>query len=171
LFKKDDRTMQQNLQQAATRTSNTHVKLTDGQHSHLDGLLRDRLQWFKEKILAEIAAEERRDDEDDTPQSLKRGSRPAREWPLVGYASTLFLTWSPRMKAGGTGLELAHGQHLRTRTKPPRRSEHGRTWANFGGFVMPNCNAFGCELRKCLIINSAVREGFEPSVAFWATAL
>jgi hypothetical protein len=118
--------MQQNLQQAATRTSNTHVKLTDGQHSHLDGLLRDRLQWFKEKILAEIAAEERRDDEDDTPQSLKRGSRPAREWPLVGYASTLFLTWSPRMKAGGTGLELAHGQHLRT----PRNRRDG---LNTGG--------------------------------------
>ena len=47
---------------------NAHVKLTDAQRSHLDELLRDRPQWFKEKILADIAVEERRDDEDDTPR-------------------------------------------------------------------------------------------------------
>jgi DNA-binding MarR family transcriptional regulator len=45
------------------------VKLTDAQRSHLEELLRDRAQWFKEKILADIAAEERRDDEDDNPRA------------------------------------------------------------------------------------------------------
>ena len=45
------------------------MKLTDAQRSHLDELLRDRPEWFKEKILADIAVEERRDDEDDTPQA------------------------------------------------------------------------------------------------------
>lgn len=45
------------------------MKLTDAQRSHLEELLRDRPQWFKEKILADIAAEERRDDEDDTPRA------------------------------------------------------------------------------------------------------
>jgi hypothetical protein len=44
------------------------VKLTDAQRSHLEELLRDRPQWFKEKILDDIAAEERRDD-DDTPRA------------------------------------------------------------------------------------------------------
>ena len=37
------------------------MKLTDAQRSHLEELLRDRPQWFKEKILNDIAAEERRD--------------------------------------------------------------------------------------------------------------
>jgi hypothetical protein len=45
------------------------VKLTDKQRSHLDELLRDRPQWFKEKILAEIAAEEQRDDDEGTPRA------------------------------------------------------------------------------------------------------
>jgi hypothetical protein len=45
------------------------VKVTDSQRSHLKELLRDRPQWFKEKILADIAAEERRNDEDDTPRA------------------------------------------------------------------------------------------------------
>jgi hypothetical protein len=45
------------------------VKLTDAQRSHLDELLRDRPEWFKEKILADIAAEERRDEAEDTPRS------------------------------------------------------------------------------------------------------
>jgi hypothetical protein len=45
------------------------VKLTDTQRSHLDELLRDRPEWFKEKILADIAAEERQDDEGDTPRT------------------------------------------------------------------------------------------------------
>ena len=45
------------------------MKLTDAQRSHLEELLRDRPQWFKEKILADIAAEERRDDEDDKPRA------------------------------------------------------------------------------------------------------
>ena len=45
------------------------MKLTDAQHSHLEELLRDRPQWFKERILADIAAEERQDDEEDTPRS------------------------------------------------------------------------------------------------------
>lgn len=45
------------------------MKLTDAQRSHLEELLRDRPQWFKEKILADIAAEERRDEEDDTPRA------------------------------------------------------------------------------------------------------
>jgi len=45
------------------------VKLTEVQRSHLEELLRDRPQWFKEKIMADIAAEERRDDEDDTPRA------------------------------------------------------------------------------------------------------
>jgi len=45
------------------------VKLTDAQRSHLEELLRERPQWFKEKILADIVAEERRDDEDDTPRT------------------------------------------------------------------------------------------------------
>jgi hypothetical protein len=44
------------------------VKLTEAQRSHLEELLRDRPQWFKERILADIAAEERRDEEDDTPR-------------------------------------------------------------------------------------------------------
>jgi hypothetical protein len=35
----------------------------------LEELLRDRPQWFKEKILADIVAEERRDDEDATPRA------------------------------------------------------------------------------------------------------
>jgi hypothetical protein len=34
----------------------------------LEELLRDRPQWFKAKVLADIAAEERRDD-DDTPRA------------------------------------------------------------------------------------------------------
>ncbi len=45
------------------------MKLTDAQHTHLEELLRNRPQWFKEKILADIAAEERRDEEDDTPRT------------------------------------------------------------------------------------------------------
>jgi hypothetical protein len=45
------------------------VKLTDAQRSHLEELLRDRPQWFKTKVLADIAAEERRDDEEDTPRA------------------------------------------------------------------------------------------------------
>ena len=45
------------------------MKLTDAQRSHLDELLRNRPQWFKDKILADIAAEERRDDEEDTPRT------------------------------------------------------------------------------------------------------
>jgi len=45
------------------------VKLTNAQRSHLEELLRDRPQWFKEKILADIVAEERRDDEDATPRA------------------------------------------------------------------------------------------------------
>jgi len=45
------------------------VKLTEAQRSQLEELLRDRPQWFKEKIMADIAAEERRDDEDDTPRA------------------------------------------------------------------------------------------------------
>jgi hypothetical protein len=45
------------------------VKLTEAQRSHLDELLRDRPQWFKDKILADIAAEERQDEEEDTPRS------------------------------------------------------------------------------------------------------
>ena len=45
------------------------MKLTDAQRAHLEELLRDRPQWIKEKILADIAAEERRDDKDDTPRA------------------------------------------------------------------------------------------------------
>jgi hypothetical protein len=45
------------------------VKLTDAQRSHLEELLRNRPPWFKEKILADIAAEERQDEEEDTPRS------------------------------------------------------------------------------------------------------
>ena len=44
------------------------MKLTDTQRSHLEELLHDRPQWFKERVLAEIAAEERRNDEDDNPR-------------------------------------------------------------------------------------------------------
>jgi hypothetical protein len=35
----------------------------------MDEILRDRPEWFKEKILADIAAEARRDEEDDTPRT------------------------------------------------------------------------------------------------------
>jgi hypothetical protein len=46
------------------------VKLTDAQRSHLEELLRDRPQWFKAKILSDIAAEERRDDDEEgTPRA------------------------------------------------------------------------------------------------------
>ena len=45
------------------------MKLTNAQRSHLNELLRDRPQWFKDKILSDIAAEERREDEEDTPRS------------------------------------------------------------------------------------------------------
>ena len=46
------------------------MKVTDSQRSHLKELLRDRPQWFKEKILADIAAEERRDDDEEgTPRA------------------------------------------------------------------------------------------------------
>jgi hypothetical protein len=45
------------------------VKLTDAQRAHLEELLRDRPQWFKEKILSDIAAEEQRDDEDGSPRA------------------------------------------------------------------------------------------------------
>ena len=45
------------------------MKLTDSQRSHLKELLRDRPQWFKEKVLADILAEERRDDEEGTPRA------------------------------------------------------------------------------------------------------
>jgi len=45
------------------------VKLTDAQRTHLEELLRNRPQWFKEKVLADIAAEERRNDDGDTPRS------------------------------------------------------------------------------------------------------
>ena len=45
------------------------MKLTDAQRSHVEELLRNRPQWFKEKILADIAAEERRDDEEITPRA------------------------------------------------------------------------------------------------------
>ena len=43
------------------------MKLTPAQRAHLEELLRDCPQWFKEKVLADIAAEERRDD-DNTPR-------------------------------------------------------------------------------------------------------
>jgi len=39
-----------------------HRGLTDAQRSHLEELLQNRPQWFKEKILTDIAAEERRDE-------------------------------------------------------------------------------------------------------------
>jgi hypothetical protein len=46
------------------------MKLTDAQRSHLEELLRDRPPWFKERVQADIAAEERRDDDDkDTPRA------------------------------------------------------------------------------------------------------
>jgi hypothetical protein len=45
------------------------MKLTDTQRSHLEELLHDRPQWFKEKILADIAAEEQRDNQESTPRS------------------------------------------------------------------------------------------------------
>ena len=45
------------------------MKLTHAQRSHLEELLRDRPQWFKEMVCADIAAEERRDDADDTPRA------------------------------------------------------------------------------------------------------
>jgi hypothetical protein len=46
------------------------VKLTATQRSHLEELLRDQPQWFKESVWADIAAEERRNDEDnDTPRT------------------------------------------------------------------------------------------------------
>lgn len=45
------------------------MKLTDTQRLHLEELLRDRPQWFKEKILADIVAEERHNDEEDTPRT------------------------------------------------------------------------------------------------------
>jgi len=44
------------------------VKLTDTQRKHLEELLRDRPEWFKESVWAEIAAEERRNDDDDNPR-------------------------------------------------------------------------------------------------------
>jgi hypothetical protein len=44
------------------------VKLTGAQHAHLEELLRNRPQWFKEKILGDIAAEER-DDDEGTPRA------------------------------------------------------------------------------------------------------
>ena len=48
------------------------MKLTDTQRSHLGELLRDRPAWFKEKILADIAAEGRRHDE-ETPRASAQG--------------------------------------------------------------------------------------------------
>ena len=45
------------------------MKLTDAQRSHLEELLRDRQQWFKAKVLPEIAAEERRDDGEAIPRA------------------------------------------------------------------------------------------------------
>jgi len=45
------------------------VKLTDTQRSHLEELLRDRPQWFKESVWTAIAAEERRNDDDDNPRT------------------------------------------------------------------------------------------------------
>ena len=45
------------------------MKLTNAQRSHLEELLRDRPQWFKAKVLADIAAEERRDDKEGTPRT------------------------------------------------------------------------------------------------------
>ena len=56
-------------QEIRRTTQITHVKLTDHQRSHLDEILRDRPQWFKDRILADIAAEERQEDEEDTPRS------------------------------------------------------------------------------------------------------
>ena len=44
------------------------MKLTDTQRSHLEELLRDRPEWFKESVWADITAEERGDD-DDTPRA------------------------------------------------------------------------------------------------------
>jgi hypothetical protein len=41
------------------------MKLTDAQREHLVELLRDRPQWFKEKVQADIETEEQRDDDDD----------------------------------------------------------------------------------------------------------
>ncbi len=38
--------------------------LTDTQRSHLEELLRDRPQWFREKVMADIAAEEPQEDRD-----------------------------------------------------------------------------------------------------------
>jgi hypothetical protein len=35
----------------------------------LEELLRDGPQWFKESVWADIAAEERRNDDDDTPRT------------------------------------------------------------------------------------------------------
>jgi hypothetical protein len=46
--------------------------------------------------------------------------------------------------------------------------KHWRTMANNGGFVMQICYAIG---ELALLTSEPVREGFEPSVAFWATAL
>ena len=46
------------------------MKLTDTQRSHLAELLRDRPQWFKESVWTAIAAEERRDDDDNLGTGL-----------------------------------------------------------------------------------------------------
>ena len=58
-------------------------------------------------------------------------------------------------------------------SEPRQNSEKKRQWklADFSAFVMLNRYAFTNVIRKTLIINTTVREGFEPSVAFWATAL
>ena len=45
------------------------MKLSDVQRSHLEELLRDRPQWFKESVWTAIAAEEPRNDEDDNPRT------------------------------------------------------------------------------------------------------
>ena len=42
------------------------MKLTDAQRSHLEELLRDRPQWFREKIQSDIATEEGQDDQKDS---------------------------------------------------------------------------------------------------------
>jgi len=46
-----------------------HRGLTGAQRAHLEELLRNRPQWFKGKILTDIAAEERRNDEDGIPRT------------------------------------------------------------------------------------------------------
>jgi hypothetical protein len=72
------------------------VKLSDAQRSHLEELLHDRPEWFKTRVWADIAAEERRDDDDENAPctGLSAYTLVCLECELASCESSIFVNFA-----------------------------------------------------------------------------